>query len=95
MPTDIKKMQEVGGEKVWYANAIPQCTEDGVDSPRLVKRILILDNPYGHENLISAVIKMRVDYNSCFNKILVLVGYCMKAAASLLKTFHAFSFLPV
>ena len=30
-------------------------SEDGVDSPKLVKQILILDNPYGHENSIPAV----------------------------------------
>ena len=30
-------------------------SEDGVDSPKLVKRILILDHPYGHENSIPAV----------------------------------------
>ena len=40
-------------------------SEDGVDSPKLVKQILILDNPYGHENSIPAVIKMRVD-NFCW-----------------------------
>ena len=43
-------------------------SEDGVDSPKLVKQTLILDNPYGHKNSIPPAIKMRDDKKNCFNK---------------------------